>query len=428
LLLEFKDDRRPDLWQNKDAISCQEVEAAMNIIESAWDFVKKLLDPTDPWRCPYCHQRMTKKHGFYTVTIRDVGGVHQEKVQRYWCHLCHCTYSPPDPRREARARYTSQVRRKALDLYFHVGSSLRAAAQWLRSEINQGTERALIWNPLLRLQPPAETIARLNHSSVWHWEQEAAQRVQRQAQQGRLQRLIRFSGALVADASAIYIRGVPTPLHLIADAVTRVGLVVGRLRTESETVIAGQFRLALAWWALRAEDVRVLISDGAAYYRYVLDRVLRWAKQQRSLFHLWRNITPHLQAFAEHAADEAMDILHDMIHAVWDAPSLQEAQDAFSALQSLWSHVPELQLVIQLIGKTLEEALLHTSQVVDGMGRTSNVAERFFRRYRQRIRRMGCFMSNGGCDAFNLLWLTYINLEPYQRRQERKRRYRHPGL
>jgi len=45
LLLEFKDDRRPDLWQNKDAISRQEVEAAMNIIEGARDFVKKLLDP-----------------------------------------------------------------------------------------------------------------------------------------------------------------------------------------------------------------------------------------------------------------------------------------------------------------------------------------------------------------------------------------------
>nr|MBC7244188.1 transposase [Chloroflexota bacterium] len=174
--------------------------------------------------------------------------------------------------------------------------------------------------------------------------------------------------------------------------------------------------------------MRVLVSDGAVSYRYVLDRVLRWAKQQRSLFHLWRNISPHLQAFAERAADEAMDILQDMLHAVWDALSLQEAQEAFSALQSVWSHVPSLQPAIQLIGKALEEALLHTSQVVDGMGRTSNVAERFFRRYRQRVRRMGCFMSNGGCDAFNLLWLTYINLEPYQLRREQKRTYRYPGL
>jgi len=400
----------------------------MNIIESARDFVKKLLEPTDPRCCPYCHKRMTKKNGFYTVTIRDLGGVRQEKVQRYRCHLCRCTYRPSDPCREARARYTRQVQRKALDLYFHLGASLRHAAESLRSEINPGTERALIWNPFLRLSPPPQTIARLSHTSIWRWEQEAAQRVEKQAQQGRFHRLIRFSGALVADASTVYIRGVATPLHLIADAVSRVGLTVRRLRTESEAVIAGQFRLALAWWALRAEEVRVLVSDGAAYYRYVLDRVLRWAKQQRSLFHLWRNISPHLQAFAEQAADEAMEILMDAIHAVWDALSLQEAQEAFAALLGLWSHVPQLQPVIQLIGKTLEEALLHTSQVIDGMGRTSNVAERFFRRYRQRVRRMCCFMSNGGCDAFNLLWLMYINLEPYQLRREQKRHYRHPGL
>jgi len=399
----------------------------MNIIERARDFVKKLLSPVDPRRCPYCGRRMTKKHGHYTVTIRDVGGVRREKVQRYWCHLCQCTYTLPDPRREARARYTRQVRRKALDLYFHVGASLRTAAEWLRSEINQ-TARALIWNPLLCLYPPPATIARLSHTSIWRWEQQAGQQVEKQAQQGCFQHLIRFSGALVADASTVYIRGVASPLHLIADAVTRVGLVVRRLRTESEAVIAGQFRLALAWWALQAEEVRVLISDGAAYYRYALDRVLRWAKQQRSLFHLWRNIAPHLQAFAEHAADEAMAILSDMIHAVWDAPSLQEAQEAFAALQNLWSHVPSLQPVLQLISKSLEEALLHTSQVVEGMGRTSNVAERFFRRYRQRTRRLGSFMSNGGCDAFNFLWHIYINLEPYQLRREQKRHYRHPGL
>ena len=37
-------------------------------------------------------------------------------------------------------------------------------------------------------------------------------------------------------------------------------------------------------------------------------------------------------------------------------------------------------------------------------------------------------MSTGGCDAFNLLWHIYINLEPYQLRHEQKRLYRHPGL
>jgi len=399
----------------------------MNIIECARDFVKRLLSPADPRCCPYCQHRMTKKHGFYTVAIRELGGVRQEKVQRYWCHLCQRSYRPPDPRRAVRARYAREVQRKALDLYVHVGASLRQVAEWLRSEINRGTERSLIWNPLLRLYPPPQNLARLHSSTVWRWKQKAAQLVQEHARQNRFHKLIRFSGAMVADATTVGIRGLHLPLHLIADATTRVGLAVRRLRKATETVIAGQFRLVLDCWGLLAEEVRVLISDGATYYRYVLDRVLRWAKQQRSLFHLWRNIQPFLQAFAEHAADETMDLLMDAIHAVWDASSLQEAQEAFTALQDQWAHIPALQPAIQLIGKTLQEALLHTSQVVDGMGRTSNVAERFFRRYRQRVRRMGCFMSSGGCDAFNLIWQMYINLEPYQLRRERKRHYRHPG-
>ena len=40
---------------------------------------------------------------------------------------------------------------------------------------------------------------------------------------------------------------------------------------------------------------------------------------------------------------------------------------------------------------------------------------------------MGGFMSLGGCDNFNALWMVYFNLEPYQVRKERKRRYCHPG-
>jgi len=400
----------------------------MSIIESGREFVKKLLDPADAQRCPYCHRRMTKRNGSYNITVRDVGGVRQERVQRYWCHLCRCTYRAPDASREARARYSRQVRRKALDLYFHVGASLRATAEWLRSEVNQGTERALIWNPLLRLKPSPEAPVRLNHTSVWRWEQEAAQRVEAQARQGGWRDLIRFSGAMVADATGVHIRGVATPLHLITDAVTRVGLAVCRLRIENELTVAAQFRQVLAWWGLQAEEVRVLNSDGAPYYRYVLERVLRWAKQQRSLFHLWRNITPHLQAFAQHAADETMQMLTDTIHAVWDAPSLPDAHEAFSVLHALWSHLPSLQPVLQIIAQSLAEALLYTTRVVNGMGRTSNVAERFFRRYKQRIRRMGSFMSTAGCDAFNLLWQVYFNWQPYQLRRERKRLYQHPGL
>jgi transposase-like protein len=59
--------------------------------------------------------------------------------------------------------------------------------------------------------------------------------------------------------------------------------------------------------------------------------------------------------------------------------------------------------------------------------RTNNVAERSFRRLKQRTRRMGNFMSEERADNFLEAWSVYVNFEPYQVRRERKRRYRYPG-
>jgi transposase-like protein len=59
--------------------------------------------------------------------------------------------------------------------------------------------------------------------------------------------------------------------------------------------------------------------------------------------------------------------------------------------------------------------------------RTSNIAERFFRRFKQRTRRMGNFMSEAGADKFMAAWLMYVNCEPYQLRRGRKRHYRYSG-
>jgi len=82
---------------------------------------------------------------------------------------------------------------------------------------------------------------------------------------------------------------------------------------------------------------------------------------------------------------------------------------------------------LKRVGQTLKEVMLHTQGLVAGVGRSSNEAERSFRRYHQRVDRMGCFMSEEGCDNFNGLWV-YVNFEPYQMRKERKRRYCYPGL
>ena len=116
------------------------------------------------------------------------------------------------------------------------------------------------------------------------------------------------------------------------------------------------------------------------------------------------------------------------VKGVWNAQTLASAQQRLVTLKEKWKSVAELGEALALIEKTLAEAMTHTLGIVEGIGRTSNVAERFFRRYKQRVRRMGCFMSFGGCDNFNAVWEVYINFEPYQVRKERKKHYRYPGL
>ena len=116
------------------------------------------------------------------------------------------------------------------------------------------------------------------------------------------------------------------------------------------------------------------------------------------------------------------------VKGVWNAETMASAQQKLVTLKEKWKSVAKLGEALALIEKTLAEAMTHTLGIVEGIGRTSNVAERFFRRYKQRVRRMGCLMSFGGCDNFNAVWEVYINFEPYQVRKERKKHYRYSGL
>lgn len=94
----------------------------------------------------------------------------------------------------------------------------------------------------------------------------------------------------------------------------------------------------------------------------------------------------------------------------------------------MWGSEPELKGALKRVGQTLQEAMAHTPGIVAGMGRSSNEAERSFRRYHPRVDRMGCFMSEKGCGNFHGLWRVYVHSEPSQKRKERKRHYGYPGL
>ena len=283
-----------------------------------------------------------------------------------------------------------------------------------------------MWDPLS--EPKDDPEAKLNHTSLWRWLQDAGEKAQKKRLEGGYRGLARFSGALVADGTGVKIRGQSHPLHLICDAVTRVGMRIQRLAEESDVAVRGQFWALLRGWGLKVNEVKVLISDGAHWYRAALDWILRKARQQRSIFHLWRNILPAIRSFGAKFGEEIAKQFIAEVKSVWNAENLDSAQLRLASLKASWGKVLDLQGVLALIEKTLAEAMTHTLGIVEGMGRTSNVAERFFRRYKQRVARMGCFMSDGGCDNFNAVWEVYINFEPYQVRKERKKRYRYPGL
>lgn len=115
------------------------------------------------------------------------------------------------------------------------------------------------------------------------------------------------------------------------------------------------------------------------------------------------------------------------IHKVWQADDLEQARHFLTKIRYKWRDYPSLHPTFDFISRTLPEAMTHTIRPITNMGRTSNVAERFYRRYKQRIQPMGCFMSTDGCDRFNACWQVYINFEKSQLRTERKKKYRYPG-
>ncbi len=400
----------------------------MNIIQQALNFVQRLLNPDDPRRCRHCGYRMTKKNGTRPIkTNIDLDGPHPQRHQNWWCYGCKRGYYVADPNRAKWARYRRPVQRKSLDMYLYLEVSLRKVAVWIRSDIN-GEERALIWDPGRRVSPEGKEKAELHHTTIWRWKEKLGRKALTKEFKGAWQRLLGFSGGLVADSTRISVRGVKESVHVICDGVSGVVMRFQRLTEETEPVIRGQFRALLARWGLKVEQVKVLVSDGAAVYGKVVNRFLQQARWQRSLFHLWRNVLPDILCWGEEAGEEAQKEFIAGLREVWGAEDLEDGQEKLKRFEGRWGGEAVPESVWGLVRSTLKAALVHTAGVVEGVGRTSNVAERFFRKYKGRVKRMGCFGSAAGCDHFNAAWEVYINFESHQLRKERKKKYRHPGL
>jgi transposase-like protein len=256
---------------------------------------------------------------------------------------------------------------------------------------------------------------------------QAGERAAERGAEGAWAGVVRFSGGVVADATAVCVRGVWQSVHLIADVVSRVGMSLERWREEGEVYAAGRFRLWLRQWGIAWQEVKVLVSDGAQVYAGVLVQVLRRARQQRCLFHLWRNLLPDLKTYEAEAGQEAARWVRFLLRLLWAIPTLAEAWVGLEDVERTLGEIPTLTEMFRTVRRTLPELWGTRESGVGLAERTSNVAERYYRCLRQRLRRLGCFMSERGADNFLAAWLVYANCEPYQLRRERKRVYRHPG-
>jgi len=401
----------------------------MSLIADAKAFIDKLLHRRDERCCPRCGSTLTKKNGGRRRFPRDLGGIRSVRIQRHWCFTCAHSYSEESPDIAAHDWYTRRVKRKFLDMYTTIGGSFRRCASWITAEITD-RGRTFIWNPLARAPwwgqgPEPEPEIDLAPSTGWRWLQAAGISWRRRT---GVYADVPQSGAVASDATYVRIRGVWTAILGVVDGIWRTTFGLFHLATEeSDAEVERAFDLA-AMAGLKLEAIKVFASDGAAGFREFLARCLYGVRHQRCVFHLWRNVLPIISRYAAVAGEEWANGLKKCIACVWNATTRAEAEVMLKLLVGVYGAEPIAQEAVRLVQDTFEQAMTHLSAGLSGVGRTSCVCEWVWRYYKERVRQMGGFMSTDGCDNFNAVWDVALNFQRYQRRKERLRHYKYPGL
>jgi len=404
----------------------------MNIIERAKGFVESVLGlGTRDWRqCPHCGRRATRKNGTYLRQPHDDDGRTPRRIQRYWCHPCRKTYSEQAPDLVPRGRYTRAVRRKALDLHQHTGCSLRKAAEWLRAEIGK-RERYLQWHAPAK---PSREVAccHLCERTLLRWLKQAGIA----AAESVPGQLAGIASSGEAGVDGLWVRlhdGSKRVVLMLADTVT--GIV-------HPPVVVKDEDSAASWEALFArveaaglslKGINGLVSDGAHGLLSYLQQALPWVHQQRCRWHLWRSaggrIAQQVKAAiagldgdaAKAVAQQVRDSLGGALHAILDAASYVEAEQALAKLRLMEWGEP----LARWLEPLLDAALMYLMPSHQGLSPVS--PEWLWRDYRLRLSHGRNHGSEERLEQGLLIWAIYHNFEPAQRRREQKRKYRHPG-
>lgn len=406
----------------------------MNIVHRARQFVQSLREQAhrsvwDWRRCPYCGGTHTCGWGSYERRPWTLEGRQSVRVPRHRCYPCHRTYSEQNPWLVRRSWYAREVHRCAIDFWQHGGTSLRRAAEFVRSFIGR-QERYLLWC-ILAVRPVKEEC-HLAASTVHRWLDRAGQEAERTLP-GQLEG-IGSSGCIGTDGLWARLRGgtKAVVLALVDNATGLLWPPVVAAGEESEQSWREMLERAVGA-GFDLDRLRGVVSDGANGLIGCLHEMAKWANQQRCVWHLWRKLGGELArqvskvgvglfgAAARAARGRVRRELVALIHAVLDARSQEEAE---AALVQLRTHQLGAGLARQL-EECLDAALIHLNAYNRGLARVA--PEWLWRDFRLRLSRGRNHGTGVRLERAALVWAIYHNFTPAQWRCERKRRYRRPG-
>jgi hypothetical protein len=293
-------------------------------------------------------------------------------------------------------------------------------------------ERYQLWRPL-SVAPPEEERCHLTASTVHRW-LDGAGRAAQASVPGQLQGLATTEQAGTDGLWARLKGKSKRVVLLLVDSVSGIVWPPTVARgEESEEPWQRLFQRA-AQAGLNLENLRGVTSDGATGVAALLHRTLYWMTQQRCVWHMWRSLGGELARAATRAAEglvaeaaaqakeQARKELVALVHGVLDASTYEQAEAALATLQG---H-PLGEKIAQLLDGQLDHLMLHLGKYYRGLQRVT--PEWYWRDFRLRLSHGRNHRSEQRLERAALLWAIYHNFTPAQRRSERKRHYRHPGL
>ena len=412
----------------------------MNIMQRAQAFVQSLhqLAKRSAWdwrRCPKCGDTDTCRWGSYTRHPWFLRGRKTVVVQRHKCNPCSqhgkiSTYSELSPLLIRGSWYAREVHRFSIDLWQHVGTSLRRAAELARSLLGR-QERWLMWRVFSDESCDAQEC-HLAASTIHRWLDRAGKQAE-QTVPAQLKGVTNSEQVGTDGLWAVLRGGTKRVVLMLVDSVSGViwppVVVEGEANPKSWRQLFRRANLA----GLRINGLKGVTSDGSSGLLGYVSEALGWVNSQRCVWHIWRNLAGELakrvaEAVGELTGEVAEAIrkqvrkeLVALVHGVLDARSEAAAE---LALAELAAHRLGAGLA-RLIEKELDSLFVYLLAYNAGLMRV--VPEWYWRDFRLRLSRGRNHGSDVRLERAALVWAIYHNFTPAQWRSERKRHYRRPG-